>query len=56
MEAVPSHFSRIPVIDCTTSEKFDKSVHKLAKDITEWRYGRGTLPYVQMPVVRELFF
>ncbi|VDH98627.1 Hypothetical predicted protein [Mytilus galloprovincialis] len=54
METIPSHFSRIPIID-GVGEKFEKVVICLIKDVSEWRSNQTKIPYIQNPVDRYSF-
>lgn len=54
METIPSHFSRIPIID-GVGEKFEKVVICLIKDVSEWRSNQTKIPYIQNPVVSISF-
>ncbi|CAG2185236.1 unnamed protein product [Mytilus edulis] len=54
METIPSHFSRIPIID-GVGEKFEKVIICLIKDVSEWRSNQTKIPYIQNPVDRYSF-
>ncbi|CAC5380546.1 unnamed protein product [Mytilus coruscus] len=54
METIPSHFSRIPIID-GVGGKFEKVVISLIKDISAWCSKQTKIPYVQNPVDRYSF-
>jgi hypothetical protein len=54
VETIPSHFSRICMID-GRGDKFEKVAENLTEKIIQWRLNKEEIFYLQKPVVNTFY-